>query len=645
MKKILVVDNNKVILKFMNDMLSKEGYQVLTADDGLSALDILKIHIPDVMFIDLVMPNIRGEKLCRIVRSMPELNDTYLIILSAIAAEEEVDFVDFGADACISKGRFDKMGQHILAVLEQLDLGNTRDLLGKVIGREDIHKREITKELLSSRSHFEAILSNMSEGILELTLEGRIVYANPVAISLLGAPEEKLLASPFIELFHETHRKRVKDLLDVLGDTPQTIADDSPVRLNGKQVSLSILPVKNKENKSIIVILNDVTERKRMEARLRKVQKMESLGTLAGGIAHDFNNLLMGILGNASLLLLDKDCNHLHYERLRNIEKYVQSGSDLTRQLLDFARGGKYQVKPANLNHLVKNSSEMFGRTKKEVTIHSKYQKDIWTVEVDQGQIEQTLLNLYVNAWQAMPGGGEMYLKTENVVLDKYYVEPYGVEPGNYVKLSITDTGIGMDEKTQQRIFDPFFTTKEMGRGTGLGLASAYGIIRNHGGILNVSSEKGEGTTFDIYLPASKKEVIKENKFDEKFLEGTETILLVDDEDMIIDVARQMLTRLGYKVLTARSGREAIKIITEKNRLGSSPDLVILDMIMPDICGGETFDRIKAINPDIKVLLSSGYSINSQARAILERGCDGFIQKPFNIKQLSQRSREILDKD
>jgi two-component system cell cycle sensor histidine kinase/response regulator CckA len=644
MKKILVVDNSKVILQFMKDMLSNEGYKVLTAEDGLSALDVLKTYIPDVMFIDLVMPNIRGEKLCRIVRSMPQLNDTYLVILSAIAAEEEVDFVRFGADACIAKGRIKKMGQHILTVLDQLNLGNKRGLPAKVIGLEDVCKRDITKELLASRSHFEAILSNMSEGILELTLEGKIVYANPVAISLAATPEEKLLASRFTELFHESHRNKVKDLLNSIAERPQPIFDDSPMRLNGKHVSLSILPVRNQDN-SIIVILNDVTERKKMEARLREVQKMEALGTLAGGIAHDFNNLLMGILGNASLLLLDEDCDDPGYERLKSIEKYVQSGSDLTRQLLGFARGGKYQVKPSNLNDLVKKSSEMFGRTKKEIAIHSKYQERIWTVEVDEGQIEQTLLNLYVNAWQAMPGGGEIYLETQNVVLDRCYVEPYGLEPGNYVKLSVTDTGVGMDEETQQRIFDPFFTTKEMGRGTGLGLASAYGIIRNHGGILNVFSEKGEGTTFEICLPASEKEVIKEKRFDEEVLEGTETILLVDDEDMIIDVGKRMLSRLGYNVLVARSGREAIEIISRTHNLGSSPALVILDMIMPDMCGGETYDHIKAINPDIKVLLSSGYSINSQARAILARGCDGFIQKPFTIKQLSQRSREILDKE
>ncbi len=234
---------------------------------------------------------------------------------------------------------------------------------------------------------------------------------------------------------------------------------------------------------------------------------MEALGTLAGGIAHDFNNLLMGIQGNISLALLGMDSTYPNYKRMKTIENHVQSGAQLINQLLGFARGGKYEVKPTDLNNLVKKSSDIFGRTRKEIEIHRKYQKDIWTVEADQCQIEQTLLNLYVNAWQAMPDGGCLYLQTENVFLDEDYVKPHNLESGNYAKISITDTGIGMDEETKERIFDPFFTTKEMSgdKGTGLGLASAYGIIANHHGFIDVFSKKGEGSTFNIYLPVSEK--------------------------------------------------------------------------------------------------------------------------------------------
>ena len=228
----------------------------------------------------------------------------------------------------------------------------------------------------------------------------------------------------------------------------------------------------------------------------------------------------------------------------------------------------------------------------------------------------------------------------ENVTIDKNYVKPFSIKPGGYVKISVTDTGVGMDKATQERIFDPFFTTKEMGRGTGLGLASSYGIIKNHGGFINVYSEKGHGTTFNVYLPASEKEVIEEEKLAGDTVRGTETVLLVDDEDMIIEVAEELFEQLGYKVLTARSGKEAIEIYEENKE---EIDVVLLDMIMPDMSGGETYDRLKNINPKTKVLLSSGYSINGEATEILGRGCNGFIQKPFKTKELSQKLRVILD--
>jgi CheY-like chemotaxis protein len=367
---------------------------------------------------------------------------------------------------------------------------------------------------------------------------------------------------------------------------------------------------------------------------------METIGTLAGGIAHDFNNLLMAIQGNASLMLLKKDPGHRDYPRLKNIEQYVRSGAELTKQLLGFARGGKYEVNPTDLNELIKKNSEMFGRTNKEIQIHLKYQEGLWTVEVDRGQIEQVLMNLYINAWQVMPGGGNLFIETENVELDRKSVMAYGVDPGKYVKISITDTGVGMDKKTLERIFDPFFTTKEMGKGSGLGLASAYGIIKNHGGIIDVRSKKGEETTFMIYLPASEKEVPREEPLPEEVLEGEETILLVDDEDMIIDAGKEMLEEMGYTVLAAESGMEAIDTYREKD---DEIDMVILDMIMPEMGGGETYDRLREGDPEIKVLLSSGYSIDGEATEILERGCNGFIQKPFDMKEISRKIREVLD--
>jgi two-component system, cell cycle sensor histidine kinase and response regulator CckA len=907
-KKILVVDNHPVILKFMANLLGKEGHQVKTACDGLSALDTLMTYIPDVMFIDLVMPNINGEQLCRIIRVMPTLKDTYAVVLSATIVEKSWDFNRLGADAFIVKGPFNQMKEHVLAAIEQSDHGVRIAAPEKIMGSNGVYERGITKELISAKGHLETILDNISDGIVELTPEGRIIFANPAAVSLMGFSEEALLGSKFFDLIDEGDRKSIEAYLMGIAEEALKVTLDTPLLINSRHVVPNMVPINVSGNPTVMVILNDITEvlqaeeilkreqqvlerqrlaqiinflpdatmvidlegkviawnraiermtgvkapdmlgkgnyeyaipfygerrpilidlvvqwnseieakyqyvkkigdslisetydpmikpggflwnkasllydaagevmgaietirdisemknyekalieseekyrllvendtdaifiaqdemlkfantkaekmtgysaeelteipfveilhpedrnlvlerhqkrlkgeatpgiyrlrilnrsgeaisvehkavginweerpatlnflrdisaQERLEAQLQQAQKMESIGTLAGGIAHDFNNLLMAIQGHASITLADKDSSHADFDHLRGIEKHVESAVDLTRQLLGFARGGKYEVKPTDLNALIRKQNRMFGRTRKEIIIKGTYEQSLRAVEIDRGQIEQVLLNLYVNAWQAMPGGGRLYLKTKNITLGGDYVKPFYIEPGDYVKISVRDTGVGMDKTTQERIFDPFFTTKEMGRGTGLGLASAYGIIKNHGGFINVHSEKDHGTTMNVYLPASEKDVIEEKRIAVDTLRGSETVLFVDDEDMVIEVAKELLQRLGYKTLIAENGKEAMEIYeARKERI----DMVILDMVMPDMGGGEVYDRMKGINPDVKVLLSSGYTIEGAASEILDRGCNGFIQKPFKMKELSQKLREILD--
>jgi CheY-like chemotaxis protein len=324
---------------------------------------------------------------------------------------------------------------------------------------------------------------------------------------------------------------------------------------------------------------------------------------------------------------------------LLGIVKQVQSGSKLTNQLLGYARKGRYEVKPFQLNQLVEETSKAFGRTRREITVHRELADDLFPIEGDLGQIEQILMNLFVNAADAMPEGGNIFLRTINIPHEDMKGKLYNPKPGDYVLLSVRDTGIGMDPKTAERIFEPFFTTKELGRGTGLGLASVYGIVKGHGGYVDVESEKGRGTTFKIYLPASKREVYKTIEPPGHISKGTGTILLVDDEEMVLEVGEKLLKAMGYHVLTAREGREAIEVY-KKHR--ETVDLVLLDIIMPNMKGGEVFDCLKEINPDIKVLLSSGYSIDGEASKILERGGKGFIQKPFDMERLSETIRAIL---
>ena len=379
---------------------------------------------------------------------------------------------------------------------------------------------------------------------------------------------------------------------------------------------------------------------KKAQNQIIQAEKLRAIGEMASGTAHNFNNLLMGIQGNVSLVLMDMDSTHPYYERLKTIEKQVQNGAKLTSHLLGYARKGKYDVKPIDLNQLLEETSDAFGTTKKKVTIHRELAEDLFVVEADSGQIEQVLLNLFVNAADAMPGGGILTLKTMNTTHEDMKGKLYGPKPGNYVLLMVTDTGKGMDKETMERIFDPFFTTKE--GGTGLGLATAYGIIKSHSGYIDVISMKGHGTAFKIYLPASEKKVQKALKVAEPFIRETGTALLVDDEEVILEVARNLLEAIGYRVLLARDGKEAIEVYRKHT---DDIDIVLLDMVMPTMSGGEAYDGMRQINPGIKVLLSSGFSIDGEASEILQRGCNGFIQKPFRINDLAEKIREIVDRE
>ena len=517
-----------------------------------------------------------------------------------------------------------------------------------------VNKRKAADDALrESQEKYRTILESIEEGCFETDIDGNLTFFSNPFLKTLGYSRHELRGRNTSRYTSPDTAEKMNRITERLKETgkPENVADYDVIRKDGSNVSLELSVSLLKDPDGLPMgyrgILRDVSERKKteeekhkLETQLQQAQKMESIGTLAGGIAHDFNNILMGIQGNASLMLLKIDSEHPNHEKIKNIEKYVQNGTALTKQLLGFARRGKYLIKATDLNEIIDKSSSLFARTKKEIRIHTDLYEDLWSAEVDRGQIDQVLLNLYVNAWQAMPNGGDLYLQTENVILDRSYVKPYKVEPGRYAKISVSDTGVGIDKETQERIFEPFFTTKEMGRGTGLGLASVYGIIKSHGGYINVYSEKERGTVFTIYLPASAKEVlIEEEGSPARLIKGTGTILLIDDEKMILDVGLELLEELGYTVLSAMSGQEAIDVFQKDQ---DNIDLVIMDMIMPGMGGGETFDRLKEINPEVKVLLSSGYSINGQATKIIQRGCDGLIQKPFNMNQLAEKIQKIL---
>lgn len=521
---------------------------------------------------------------------------------------------------------------------------------GNIIGvvefvRNVTDRKRAESALRESEEKFRTLVEKSPLGISVITDDGKYKYINPQFTIIFGYTIEDVPTGnawfnrsfPDKEYRELVIQKWIEDKkqIDVGQARPRVFTVTCK---DGAQKKILFKPV-TMENHDQFVIYEDITEKSILEQQLLQTQKFEAIGTLAGGIAHNFNNILMGIQGRTSLISLELEPSHPILEHVKSIDECIQSATGLTKQLLGFARGGKYEVKTININDLVLNSSTMFSRTRKEINVHTKIPQAQLLVNVDRGQIEQVLLNLYINAWQAMPGGGELYLETRAVSLDNNDCKPFHAKPGSYAKVSITDTGIGMDENTCRRIFDPFFTTKEKSRGTGLGLASAYGIIKNHGGIITVNSKRNHGTTFNIYLKISEKEIHPEIATAGAMVKGSGTILLVDDEDMIINVNQALLEKIGYQVIAAKSGEEAIEVVL---RMGSGIDLVILDMIMPGMDGGKTFDRIREIHPQMPVLLSSGYAVNEQYSEILRRGCNGFIQKPFNIEKLSQKIRDIM---
>ncbi|MGD9017264.1 MAG: PAS domain S-box protein [Desulfobacterales bacterium] len=548
--------------------------------------------------------------------------------------------------------RYRKDGTPIQVIASGSPIMGDDGLTGVVAVYTDISQLKAAEQALrESEEQLRAIFHTIPDPVTLVRLEDeRFVDVNDAFLRLTGYTREEVVGRPpsALNLWQDSaERRRVVDDLIKKGDVGNV---EARMLLKDGSVVLGLLSARLLGLNGIphyITITRDITglkaaqaEKEKLELQLRQAQKMEAVGTLAGGIAHDFNNLLMGIQGRSSLMLADISPDHPFNEHLAGIEAYVKRAADLTKQLLGFARGGKYEAKPLNPNELVAVGLSLFGRTHKEISIQADYQKHVWTVEADRRQIEQLLLNLYLNAWQAMPGGGSMVVKTRNVSLGEIDVKPYGLSAGPYVQLSVIDTGVGMDAGTQERIFDPFFTTKQMGGGSGLGLASAYGIAKNHGGFITVTSEMGKGSTFNVYLPASEHTPVSKPHRQTALVPGSETILLVDDERMILEVGRLMLERLGYQVLTANGGREALDRYDQD---GHRISLVILDMIMPEMGGEETFDRLKAKNPNVAVLLSSGYSIEGQASDIIQKGCRGFIQKPFNMEALSNRLRAVFE--
>ena len=504
--------------------------------------------------------------------------------------------------------------------------------------------RKLYKESKQNEHLYRSLIHSSADAIATCDLAGRIKYTSPEFENVFGWPITELQGSPltFIskpeyEICHSMIREVAANGKPHRGLASKCYTKEG--QLLDVLISASRYEDHNGDPLGLLLIMRDISENKRLETQLLQAQKMEAIGTLAGGIAHDFNNLLAVIKGNLSLMRLDFDADHPIMARIQNIDQQVDSGAKLTSQFLGYARKGSYEVKPLDVIKVVNESAQAFGRTRKEITLDVDLPKSELIIEADRTQLEQVLFNLFVNAADAMPDGGKLNLKASRKTAQEILEKDFRPKPGTYILIEVSDTGIGMSPEIQKRMFDPLFTTKKMGKGTGLGLASAYGIIQSYKGYITVTSEEGKGTRVRVYLPASSKPSSLTKEANVSIDHGKGTILLVDDEVSLLTVGSEMLAALGYTVLPADNGQDAIDTYAAHRK---SIDLVILDMIMPGMTGGDVFVRLKKIDPNIKAILSSGYSLDDQGKKVMGSGFRGFLQKPYGMKDLAIKIKEVL---
>ncbi len=499
-----------------------------------------------------------------------------------------------------------------------------------------------------SDKQYRTLFEESIDGVCSVLWDGTITDANSSFCELFGYTSRELIGKNIRELyFTPADRPRFQEEIEKKG-----FLKDYELKLrkrDGTEVDSQLTSsVDFGEDGSITgyrSILRDLTESKKLHRQLLQAQKMEAVGTLAGGIAHDFNNILQVVLGYSELVFAEEDMPDRLRDDLGRVLLAARKGADLVQRLLTFSR--KSEAKPLilDLNHRIRQTQKFLQRTiSKMIDIELILADDLARVHADPTQMDQVLMNLAVNARDAMPEGGKLVIETANVFLDEECGKALlGVKPGEYVLLSLSDTGHGMDKETVAHIFEPFYTTKEAGKGTGLGLAMVYGIVKQHGGYIICYSEPGEGTTFKIYFPVIEMEIDQDVTTSGPMPAfGTETVLLVDDEEFLRDLGKRILERSGYTVLIAANGKEALDLYRrERGKIS----LVILDLIMPEMGGKECLEELLRIDPKARVLIASGFAANGQSKEAIEKGARGFVDKPYNVKRMLQAVREVLDSE
>ena len=642
---ILVIDDEPDILILLSDLLADEGYGITTASDGKEALELFKPESFDLVITDVRMPVMDGMEVMSRVKDMDE--DIEVIILTGYAdLENAVQSLRVdGAFDYLSKPLedIDKLVNTVRQALEKrmLKLENRKKTAQLLKANEDLKIAELEKA---------ALLNSISDMVVYQNPDHRIIWANRAASETAGFAPDQMVGRYCYEVLCK--RSKPCEICSAEKTNESGKMQEGEIEGPGQRVWFNrCYPVSDETGNisGIVVLTQDITEKRRMEVELMKTRKLESIGILAGGIAHDYNNLLTAIMGNIFLAKSYFKSYDKVFELLNEAEKASTSAKDLTQKLITFSKGGTLIKKTISISKLVKDAVELAlsgSNMKYEFFIPD----NLWPVEIDEAQIGQVIHLLVINAKEAMPQGGTITIDSEGVSLSKENL--FGLKAGEYVKVSIQDTGVGIPEKDMDRIFDPYFSTKEMGiqKGMGLGLSISHSIIKNHGGVILAESEAGIGTTIYFYLPVDKKSSVEEKHakqpVKEKIIKGKGKILVMDDEKMVRDIAGNMLDRFGYDVKFSADGSEAIEMYKNAMDAGEPFVAVIMDLTIRDGMGGrEAIGKLRKIDPNVKGIVSSGYSNDPVMTDYKAHGFSEALNKPFDMKELSELMQKIIPDD
>ncbi|HOI16108.1 MAG TPA: response regulator [Geobacteraceae bacterium] len=652
-EKILIADDEELIRLNLRALLEDLGYRVAEAADGREGLDAFDRERPDLVLVDLTMPVMNGISMIAVLREKSP--ETPIIVISGTGSvRDAVDSLRLGAWDYVLKPVADAEGLDIIIkrALEKARLVRENRLYREHL--EDL-VRERTEKLFQVNERWERTFDAVPDLIAIIDTDFRIVQANKAMADRLGLTPADCAGQVCYAAVHKTEAPHAfcPHML-TLRDCREHMAEIMEGRLGGDFI-VSTSPVYDSAGQLIgsVHVARDITslrkaeeERKLLEAQLHQAQKMEAIGQLAGGIAHDFNNILTAIIGYAEIIQLRLENNSPLRRFAEQVLTAADRAADLTSGLLAFSRRQVLYTKPIDLCGIVRDLEKMLGRLLPEdIDFRTTFPEGDLIVMADKGQIDQVLMNLMTNAKDAMPRGGTLTMDVSHAFMAEKFIHAHGFgDPGEYACISVTDTGLGMDEETTKRIFEPFFTTKEVGKGTGLGMAIIYGIIQQHNGCINVQSEKQRGTTFKIYLPRVAEE-IKEVPWvrgAEAPPRGTETILLAEDDATVRELHKMSLEEAGYKIIEAVDGEDALHKFMEHM---AEVDIVVTDVIMPKRDGKNLFDEIRRIRADMKVLFMSGYTKD----IIVERGIleneFSYVTKPVKSCELLKAVRGVLDEN